>query len=93
MTVLGSGSPVTIGPPVVLASFMEHWVLSQGLVPHLAPLIFPASYFGVIHEAPTVCLPFTIKTNQLEKLEAAKAAGLVCLSLLSLPGSFLVNFY
>ena len=31
--------------------------------------------------------------NQLEKLEAAKAAGLVCLSLLSLPGSFLVNFY
>ena len=28
--------------------------------------------------------------NQLEKLEAAKAAGLVCLSLLSLTGFFLV---
>ena len=28
--------------------------------------------------------------NQLEKLEAAKAARLVCLSLLSLTGSFLV---
>ena len=65
MTVLGSGSPVTIGPPVVLASFMEHWVLSQGLVTHLAPLIFPASYFGVIHEAPTVCLPVTIKTKNI----------------------------
>ena len=30
------------------------------------------------------------KTNQLEKLEAAKAAWLVCISLLSLTGSFLV---
>ena len=32
---------------------------------HLAPLIFPASYFGVIHEAPTVCLPVTIKTKNI----------------------------
>ena len=31
-----------------------------------------------------------LSSNQLEKLEAAKAAWLVCLSLLSLPGSFLV---
>ena len=31
--------------------------------------------------------------NQLEKLGAAKAACLVCLSLLSLTGSFWVNFY
>ena len=30
------------------------------------------------------------KINQLEKLEAAKADSLVCLSLLSLSGSFLV---
>ena len=50
-----------MGSPVVLASFMEHWVLSQGLVPHLTPLIFPASYYGyfeVIHEAP-VCIQNT----------------------------------
>ena len=32
----------------------------------------------------------TERENQLEKLEAAKAAWLVCLSLLSLTGSFLV---
>ena len=32
---------------------------------------------------------FHCNFNQLEKLEAAKAAGLVCLSLLSLTGSFL----
>ena len=31
-----------------------------------------------------------VLTNQLEKLEAAKAARLVCLSLQSLTGSFLV---
>ena len=34
----------------------------------------------------------TERENQLEKLEAAKAAWLVCLSLLSLTASFLDNF-
>ena len=38
---------------------------------------------------PACTQPAVIINNQLEKLEAAKAAWLVCLSLLSLTGSFL----
>ena len=36
---------------------------------------------------------FYLNSNQLEKLEAAKDAWLVCLSFLTLTGSFWVNFY
>ena len=35
-----------------------------------------------------LCLPYVCFKNQLEKLEAAKAARLVCLSLLSLTGPY-----
>ena len=44
----------------------------------------------VSHYARGIYLIFRFTNNQLEKLEAAKAALLVCLSLLSLTGSFLV---
>ena len=45
---------------------------------------------GVVWQGKGGC---NVSINQLEKLEAAKASCLVCLSLLSLTGSFWVNFY